>query len=168
MITIKKQAFFKEKLSETIGKSKELWESLKSRGVPNKTVISNFNAIKQDNTLTRDTRSIWKIFENFISNLVESLLIKLPKPPVKYNLKPAIQYYSSLAITTHFCLVETTEKQVLKIKQDIKSFKAAGEDKLLVGRLLNDGADILAKLVPVLCNLSISRRVFPSASKVGN
>ena len=99
---------------------------------------------------------------------MESLLIKLPKPPVKYNLKPAIQYYSSLAITTHFCLVETTEKQVLKIKQDIKSFKAAGVDKLLVGRLLNDGADILAKLVPVLCNLSISRRVFPSASKVGN
>ena len=27
LITSKKQAFFKEKLSETIGKPKELWES---------------------------------------------------------------------------------------------------------------------------------------------
>ena len=61
LITTKKQAFFKEKLSETIGKPKELWESLKSLGMPNKTVISNFKAIEQDNTLTHDTRSISKI-----------------------------------------------------------------------------------------------------------
>ena len=61
MITTKNQAFFKEKLSETTGKPKELWESLKSLGMPNKTVISNFKAIEQDNTLTHDTRSISKI-----------------------------------------------------------------------------------------------------------
>ena len=46
----KKQAFFKEKLSETIGKPKELWESLKSLGMPDKTVISNFNTIEEGNT----------------------------------------------------------------------------------------------------------------------
>ena len=60
------QTFFKEKLSETIGKPKKLWESFKSLGMPNKTVISNFNATElsnfnateQDNTLTNDTCSI--------------------------------------------------------------------------------------------------------------
>ena len=56
LIATKKQAFFKEKLSETIGKPKELWQSLKSLGMPNKTVISNFNAIEEGNTLTHDTR----------------------------------------------------------------------------------------------------------------
>ena len=86
----KKQEFFKEKLSETIGKSKELWESLKSLGIPNKTVISNFNAIEQDNTLTHDTRSISKVFKNLFSNLAESHLTKLAKPPDKYNLKSVI------------------------------------------------------------------------------
>ena len=86
----KKQEFFKEKLSETIGKSKELWESLKPLGIPNKTVISNFNAIEQDNTLTHDTRSISKVFKNLFSNLAESLLTKLAKPPDKYNLKSVI------------------------------------------------------------------------------
>ena len=30
-----------------IGKPKELWESLKSLGMPNKTMISNFNAIEE-------------------------------------------------------------------------------------------------------------------------
>ena len=49
--------------------------------------------------------------------------------------------------------------------QDIKSSKAAGIDKLS-GRFLKDGADILAKPVSSLCNLSIARGVFPSACKV--
>ena len=57
----KKQAFFKKKPSEKIGKPKELWESLKSLGMPNKIVISNFNAVEEGNTLTHDTRSISKI-----------------------------------------------------------------------------------------------------------
>ena len=121
--------------------------------------------LKKAITLTHDTRSISKIFKNFFSNLAEYLLIKLRKPPDKYNLKSIIQYYSIFAITTDFCLVGTTEKQVLKIMQDIKSSKAAGIDKLS-GRFLKDGADILAKPVSALCNLSISRGVFPSACKV--
>ena len=61
--------------------------------------------------------------------------------------------YSSFAITTDFCLVSTTEKQVLKTMQDIKSSKAAGTDEIL-GRFSKDSADILAKPVSALCNLS--------------
>ena len=70
-----------------------------------------------------------KIFKNFFPNLVESLLIKLLKPD-KYILKSIIEYYSSFAITADFCLVGTTEKQIFKIMQDIKSSKTAGVDKL--------------------------------------
>ena len=35
----------------------------------NKTVISNFNAIEENDTLTYDTRSIYKIFKDFILKL---------------------------------------------------------------------------------------------------
>ena len=83
MITTKKQAFSEEKLSETIGKPKELWESHKFLGMLNKTITSNSNAIKRGNILTHDTRSISKTFKNFLLNLAESLLIKLAKPPDK-------------------------------------------------------------------------------------
>ena len=46
-----------------IGKTKELWESLKSLGMPNKTVISNFNGIEENDTLTYDARTISKFLK---------------------------------------------------------------------------------------------------------
>ena len=96
---------------------------------------------------------------------MESLLIKVPKPPDKYNLKSVIRYYSSFAITADFCLAGTTEKQVLKIMQGIKSSNTAGADKLS-RRFLKNGANILVKPVSALCSLSISWGVFTSACKV--
>ena len=76
----KKQAFFEEKLSKAIGKPNELRDLL-SLGMPNKTLISNFNPIEDTKTLTHDTSSIFKNFKNLFLNLAESLLLKLPKQP---------------------------------------------------------------------------------------
>ena len=90
LIATKKQAFLKEKFSESIGKPNELWESLKYLGTPNKNLISNFNAMEDNNTLIYDTRSISTVFKNFFSSLAECLLIKLPNPADKYNLKSQI------------------------------------------------------------------------------
>ena len=62
LIATKKEAFFKEKILESIGKPKQLWESLKYLGMPNKTLISNFNAMDNNNdTLTYATRSIYAV-----------------------------------------------------------------------------------------------------------
>ena len=54
--------------------------------MPNKTLISNFEAMEDNDTLTYDTWSIFTVFKNLFSNLAESLLIKLPNPSDKYNL----------------------------------------------------------------------------------
>ena len=97
-----KSRLFKEKISENIGKPKELWESLKDIGMPNKTLISKFNAMQNNDTLTYDTRSISTVFKNFFSSLADSLLIKLPNPPDKYNVESVINYYSSLTIMDDF------------------------------------------------------------------
>ena len=145
LIASKKQAFFEEKLSETIGKPKELWESLKSLGMPKRTVISNFNAIEENDTLTYDTRSISKIFKHFFSNFAKSLLIKLPNPPDKYNLQSVIRFYSSFANSDDFCLRNNFEEKLLKIMTNIESSKAAGVDKLST-TYIKDSANIL-KLV---------------------
>ena len=145
LIASKKQAFFKEKFSEKIVKPKELWESLKSLGMPNKIVISNFNAIEENDTLTYDTRSISKIFKHFFSNFAKSLLIKLPNPPDKYNLQSVIRFYSSFANSDDFCLRNNFEEKLLKIMTNIESSKAAGVDKLST-TYIKDSANIL-KLV---------------------
>ena len=80
LIATKKQAFVKEKISESIGKPKELWKPLKYLSMLNKTLISNFSAMEDNDTLTYDTRSISKFFKNFFSSLVEFLNI-IPWPP---------------------------------------------------------------------------------------
>ena len=121
--------------------------------MPNKTVISNFNTIKENDTLTYHTISL----QNFLELLFFlKLLIKLTNPPDKYNLSSVIRYYSSFMSSDNFCLSNTSEEKVLKIMTNIESFKAAGADKLS-GRFLKDGANILAKLISTLCNLSISQ-----------
>ena len=48
LIASKKTSIFWNDFSETIGKLKKLWESLKSLGMPKRTIISNFNAIEDN------------------------------------------------------------------------------------------------------------------------
>ena len=65
LIAAKKQAFFDEKLAEIVGKQKELWNALKSIGMPKKTVVSNFNAIDNNKSLTYDLKTMSKEFQRF-------------------------------------------------------------------------------------------------------
>ena len=104
LIATRKQTFFREKISESIGKPNELWESFKYLGISNKDLISNFNAMEDNYTLIYDTRSISTVFKNFFSSLAECVLIKLPNPPDKYKLKSLINYHSSFTTTDDFCL----------------------------------------------------------------
>ena len=53
--------------------------------MPKKTVVSNFNAIDNDKSLTYDIKTMSKVFKDFFSNLAESFLAKLPDPPNKHN-----------------------------------------------------------------------------------
>ena len=56
LIAAKSQAFFDEKLSESVGLPKQLWNSLKSLGMPKTTVVSNFKAIDDNKSLTCDIK----------------------------------------------------------------------------------------------------------------
>ena len=109
LIATKKQAFFKGKISESIGKPKELWESIKYLGMSNKTLILNFSAMEDYDTLTYDTRSISTVFKNFFSSLAESLLFKLPNHLDKCDLESVINYYSSFTITDDSYLNKTSK-----------------------------------------------------------
>ena len=119
-----KRAFFNDKLSEYIDKSKELCETLKSLGIRKKTLISNFNGVESNIKLKFDEKTIVNIFKDF-SNLAKSLLIKLPNAPNKYNLESVFQY-SKFITEKPFHLSDPSEEEVLKIKQNIDISKAAG------------------------------------------
>ena len=133
--------------------------------MPNKTLISNFNAMEDNDILTYDTRTISKVFKNFLSSLAEFLLIKLPSPSDKYNLESVVNYYSSFTIADDFSLNKISENKVLKRILKIEMSKAVGIDKLS-GRFLQDAAEILSRPICEICNLSITRGVFPDACKI--
>ena len=71
--------------------------------------------MEDNDTVTYNTRSISTVFKDFFSNLVESLLTKLPHPPDKYKLQSVINCYFSFTITNDLYLNKTSENKVLEI-----------------------------------------------------
>ena len=165
LIAQNKQAFFDEKLSENIGKPKELWSTLKSLGMLKKTVFSNFNAIDNNKSLKYNIKTMSNVFKDFFSNLAESFLAKLPDPSNKYNLEYIFLNHSNFAIPEVFHIKSTSEEKVFKIMKNIEISKAAGIDRL-PGWFLIDGTEILSKPISDICNLSIFHGIFPNACKV--
>ena len=133
--------------------------------MPQKTLISNINAVENNNALTFDKKTIAKIFKDFFSNLAESLLIKLPNGPNKYDIESVFQCYSKFISEKHFHQSITSQEEVLKIIQNIDIAKAAAIDNLS-GKFLKDGAEALAKPLSEICNLPITSGAFPNACKV--
>ena len=86
------RAFFENKLTESIGKSKDLWKALRSLGLPSKTSSCEFNASKVKNTVEHDVNSVLESFRKYYSTLAESLTKMLPKPTNKYSINTVIRY----------------------------------------------------------------------------
>ena len=112
-----------------------------------------------------DVKDIAKGFSAYFSNLAKNPLSKLPNPSNKYGVLSVAKYYRHLGLTKKFELLSTHKDYILKILREINTSKAAGIDRL-PGRFLNDGANVLAKPVTDICNLSISLNKFPSAFKL--
>ena len=159
LIAEKKRNYFETKLTENIGKPKELWKTLKALGLPCEVSIATINALKKDKVVQYDRKSISKVFQRFFTNMAKTLLQKLPPPPNKYGIDSVKTFYKNLNITTKFQLKPTTEDIVLKLLKNIDISKAAGVNNL-PGRFLKHDAIILAKTITEICNLSIKSKIF--------
>ena len=67
MIINKKRVFFENKLTESIGKPKDLWKALRSLGLPSKTSSCEVNALKIKNTVEHGIKSVLEGFRNYYS-----------------------------------------------------------------------------------------------------
>ena len=54
-----------------------------------------------------------KVFKDFLSNLAESFIAKLPDPLNKFNLEYTFLYYSNFANPEVFYIKSTSEKKVV-------------------------------------------------------
>ena len=92
-------------------------------------------------------------------------MAKLLKLPNRYTIKFVSDYYEKLSLSENFKLDSTTEDYLFNILKNVKVTKAAGIDQIS-GRFLKDRAQILAKPISELCNLSIALGSFPNACKM--
>ena len=75
------------------------------------------------------------------------------------------QHYKGIIQTDSFNLATVSENTILNILKNTNVSKAAGLDNLS-GRFLKDGAEVLAKPITDLCNLSITSGKFPDSCKI--
>ena len=141
----------KKKLSESIGKPKDLWKALKSLELPNKISSGEVSALKINNTVEHDANSILEDFKNYYSTLAENLVNMLPEAANKYSINTVIKNVS--------------KNSILAILKSTQVSKAAGLDSLS-GHFLKDGAKFFAKPISDLRNLSINSEKVPDSCKV--
>ena len=164
MIINKKRAFLENKLTESIGKPKDLWKALRSLGLPSKTSSCEVNALRINNKVEHDFNSVLEGFRNYNSTLAENLVKMLPKPTNKYSINSVIKYYEHMILDDYFHLASVSENSILTILNATQVSKAAGINNRS-GRFLKDGAKVLSKPISDLFILSITSEKFPDPAK---
>ena len=97
-------------------------------------------------------KSVAQTFAKFYD---ESLLKNLPNSSNKFDINSVHHCYKNIELKENLNLSLTTENKVLEVLQFIDVSKAAGIDKIS-GRFLKNDANILAKPIAKICNISIS------------
>jgi hypothetical protein len=159
-VKLKKCDFIKEQLKENIAKPSKLWKTLKSIGLPSKTKNEAKICLKENEQMFFEPKETSRIFRNFYENLAQSLVDQLPPAPNKYNNESTKVYYDKMNINKKFKLEEVDYDQIYSFLKQTNASKAPGIDKLS-GVFIKDGAEVLAKPLSQLINLSIISSTFP-------
>ena len=164
MIFNKQKDYFENKLNECIDTPKELLKALKYFGLPKTISSCEVSALKLNEAVQHDANLVLGGFKDYYSNLAGKRLKKLPKPPNKFTLNTVFQHYIGIIQTDFFNLATVSENTILNILKNTNVSKAADVGNLY-GRFLKDGAEVLAKPIIYLCNLSITSGTFPESCK---
>ena len=109
LISHNKKKFFANRLSDSIGKRKELWKALKFLRLPSKMSVCGTTVLKVKNTTSFETKSTLDVFKNYCSTLADNLLKKLSTLSNRYTFNSVIKYYRHFIQTDAFHLIYTTE-----------------------------------------------------------
>ena len=96
LIKDRKRKLLQEKLSENIGKLKELWKIIKKQGLPNRKVPTTSMSLNMKKELTFSPRTIANTFKKHFANLASDLVKKLPDPTGKFGIPSVRQYYKGI------------------------------------------------------------------------
>ena len=131
------------KLSENIGKPKELWKALKSLGLPSKVNKESKICLQDGDTLSFDAKQNAETFKNYFTSLAGNLVKKLPIATNKFGIESVKQYYKDLGIDQNNFKFQSINKEYVNILMlKMNESKASGIDNISA-KFLKDGASIL-------------------------
>ena len=123
------------------------------------------STLEVNKTVQHDTNLVLGKFKDYYSKLAGKLLKKFPKLPEKFTLNTVFQHHKCIIQTDSFNLATVSENIILNILKITNISKVVGLDNLS-GRFFKDGAEVLAKPITDLCNLSITSGKFPDSCKI--
>ena len=172
LIKDKKRKLLQEKLSENIGKPKELWKIIKkwvyqTKRLPQQAYASIRKTFSKYNTSWHFLQGQSQILLKSISRILQVILLRS-----FLTLLENLEYLQCISITRKLTPVKKKLKfekvssvSILKILKEFKTNKATVTDNL-AGRFLKDGSNILCTTIAKICNLSIKLASFPDKCKV--
>ena len=122
--------------------------------------------LKEDGVIQFEPKKNANIFKKLYSELAGNLVKKLPEPPLKFTAKRTKMFYEKLKPNTKKIeLLYITENITKKLPCCLDVSKAPGIDEI-PSRFLKDGAEILAKPISGIINLSIKLSTFPDKCNI--
>ena len=135
-------------------------------GLPSKAAWASNICLKDRNEIVFNNTNNCSISKSFFSNLAQNLVSKLPPSPNVFTESKVASYYDDIKYTDlNFEFSETSPEKILNILKGLNPSKAAGNVNLS-RKFLKDGADILARPILQLCNLSIKPNSFLRSCKI--
>ena len=110
----RKKQYLEKKLSESIAKPKQLWQTLQSLGIPNKGNSPSNICLKNKNDLSFDSLSIAETFKKYYSSLAKNLGLKLPKPPNNFGVQSVNNYYKKCSLKERLLFAKIESDKVSK------------------------------------------------------
>ena len=160
-----KETYYSDKVYEFKNNPKNLWNTIKSVGIPSKKAkTSNSNiSLEINGNIEFDKKVVSNEFNGFFTTIASNLVQKLPTSTQKFS--DCINFYFQKGIKPNsFKLSVVDEDQVLKLLNNINIHKATGLDSL-PARFLKDGGPEIVTAFTHLLNLSIHSSKVPSDMK---
>ena len=133
-------------------------------GLPSR--AASASNLKDKNEIDFSDTKNCRILKSFFSNYAQNLTSKLPPSPNAFTESKVASYYDIIKFKDlNLEFSETSPEKTLNILKGLNPTKAAGIDNLS-GKFLKYGADILARTISQLCNLSIKLNSFPRSCNI--
>ena len=93
LIKRKKRNYIKEKLTENIGNSNELWKTFKKLGLPSKNEGQAKICLGKEGNISFDPKSNVETLNNFYAEIAMDLVRQLPLPTNMFGTNIVKEYY---------------------------------------------------------------------------